>query len=151
METSLDSDTIFACRLFQSFINFYFGNVDLQSIWKKWLHYSSKHGRLQVPLSVSHQCKTAPPQKPMKYVLAIAKLYRSPFTLYWLALDCLIIVYWATCIQSCMCESRGGKGRGYEKMALVLNNSLPQPPSGPLWEIFNPVFYRIRYMFIMLF
>lgn len=35
METSWDSDTIFACRLFQSFINFYIGNVDLQSILKK--------------------------------------------------------------------------------------------------------------------
>lgn len=86
-------------------------------------------------LSVSPQCKTAPPQKPMKYVLAIAKLYRSPFTLYLLVLDCLIIVYWATCIQSCMCE--WGGGGGYEKMALVLNNSPSRSPAGPLWEIFK--------------
>lgn len=88
METSWDSDTIFACRLFQSFINFYIGNVDLQSILKKWLHQSSNHDTV-----ICHQCKTAPPQKPVKYVLAIAKLYRSPFTLYLLVLDCQIIVY----------------------------------------------------------
>lgn len=53
-------------------LNFYIGNVDHQSIFKKWLHHSSKHGTV-----ICHQCKTAPPQKPMKYVLAIAKLYRS--------------------------------------------------------------------------
>lgn len=64
-----------------------------------------------VPLSVSHQCKTAHPQKPVKYVLAIAKLYRSLLALYWLVLDCLITLYTGLLLYNHACvdlEEGGG-------------------------------------------
>lgn len=104
-------------------------------------------------LVTTHQCKTASPQKPVKYVSAIAKINWSLFALYWLVLDCLITLYTGLLVYNYACvdlEEVGGVGEGL-KMALVLDYSPSPPPSGLLWGKFLILSFIDTCIYIMLF
>lgn len=103
-------------------------------------------------LVTTHQCKTASPQKPVKYVSAIAKINWSLFALYWLVVDCLITLYTGLLVYNYACvdleEVEGGGFKNGPGPGLLPFPTTLWPPLG---KIFNPVFYRYMYIYIMLF
>lgn len=105
-------------------------------------------------LVTTHQCKTASPQKPVKYVSAIAKINWSLFALYWLVLDCLITLYTGLLVYNYACvdlEEVEGGGGGFKNGPGPGLLPFPTTLWPPLGKIFNPVFYRYMYIYIMLF